>query len=190
MKIYTKTGDQGETGLFSGERVRKSHPRVAAYGTLDEMNSHLGAALSAKPAEAVREAVIEIQCLTFEAGADLATAAKGLVSPRIQDADIRKLETEIDRMESELTPLSAFILPGGTLAAAQIHLARAVARRAEREAVAAADLEAIPAATLTFLNRLSDYLFVLARYENHLNGVADTPWSARKITPDAAKSAD
>jgi cob(I)alamin adenosyltransferase len=190
MKIYTKTGDQGETGLFSGERVRKSHPRVTAYGTLDEMNSHLGAALAAGPAEGVREALLEIQCLTFEAGADLATASGTSAVPRIQPSDVSRLEVEIDRMESKLVPLKTFILPGGTPAAAQIHVARAVSRRAEREAVTAADLEPIPAITLEFLNRLSDYLFVLARYENHLNGVVDTPWTARKTcaeTPAASR---
>ena len=176
MKIYTGTGDKGETSLFSGQRVRKTHPRVAAYGTLDEMNSLLGCAISAGPAEPVLQALTSLQILTFELCADLATVLPEGRSPRITDDDIRALEQEMDRITAILPAKKHFVLPGGSRAACQIHIARTVARRAEREALEIEDFAKIGRAPMVFLNRLSDYLYLLASYENHLAGVAEIPW--------------
>ena len=176
MKIYTKTGDAGETGLFSGERVGKDHLRVSAYGTLDEMNSFLGVAVASGPASEVKESLSLIQRLAFELGSDLATVPKPGAQPRIGEDHIRTLEKGIDAMTAKIPPLSAFIFPGGSPAAAQIHVARAVCRRAEREVITAAGKEAIPHEAIVFLNRLSDYLFTLARYENFLSGVPEPMW--------------
>lgn len=176
MKIYTKTGDQGETGLFSGQRVSKTHSRVAAYGTLDELNSHLGVAAASHPAPEVAAAITSLQSLLFELGSDLATILKTPSAARITPEHIGRLEQEMDSMMAVLPPLRAFLLPGGSPAAAQIHVARAVCRRAEREAIEASQIEEIPADALIFLNRLSDYLFVLARYENLRSGHAEPEW--------------
>ena len=176
MKIYTKTGDAGETGLFSGQRVSKAHPRVAAYGTLDELNSCLGVAAAVHPVPEVARAIASLQAVLFDVGSDLATILDAPAAGRIGDAQIRHLESEIDRMTAALPAHRAFILPGGSPAAAQIHVARTVCRRAEREAVEAAETEAIPENALMFLNRLSDYLFTLARYENLRTGHAEAEW--------------
>lgn len=176
MKIYTRTGDAGTTGLFSGQRVAKTHPRVSAYGTVDEMNSVLGVARSAKPVPQVEAELVLLQARLFDLGADLATAPGGRAVPRILPAHVAALEAGIDRMLAEIPPMKAFVLPGGSPAAAQIHLARAICRRAEREAVAAAASEDISPEALVYLNRLSDFLFALARYENHLAGVAEQEW--------------
>lgn len=176
MSIYTKTGDKGSTGLFSGERVAKTHPRVAAYGTVDEMNSMLGVALAAVPAAEVAAAVERLQVLAFDLGSDLATVPDAAWKPRIGEEDVAWLESEIDRMVAELPKLRAFVLPGGSPAAAHLHVARTICRRAEREALHAATTEQIPPLALIFLNRLSDFLFVLARFENHLAGVDETEW--------------
>ncbi len=176
VKIYTKTGDAGETGLFSGERVAKCHPRVSAYGALDEMNSVIGIAVAAGPAPEVREALESVQRLAFELGSDLATVAKEGKRPRIGADEIRLLEEGIDGMTEKLPELRVFILPGGTPAAAQIQLARAVCRRVEREVIAASASESIPHEAVVFLNRLSDFLFTLARYENYLSGVNEPEW--------------
>jgi len=176
VKIYTKTGDAGETGLFSGERVAKCHPRVSAYGALDEMNSVIGIAVAACPAPEVRESLESVQRMAFELGSDLATVAKDGKRPRIGADQIRSLEAGIDQMAGKLPALRVFILPGGTPAAAQIQLARAVCRRVEREVIAAMASEVIPRESVVFLNRLSDYLFTLARYENFLSGVKEPEW--------------
>ncbi len=176
MTIYTKTGDNGETGLFSGQRVPKTHVRVAACGTLDELNAHLGVAATSGPTAEVAEAIGTLQSLLFELGSDLATVRGDPRDSRIAERHIKWIEAAIDRMTEALPPLRAFILPGGSPAAAQLHVARTVCRRAEREAVAAARTEVIPDAALRFLNRLSDHLFVLARYENLLSGHAESEW--------------
>ena len=168
MKIYTGTGDHGETSLFSSQRVRKTHPRVAAYGTLDEMNSILGAAVAAGPTPPVRTALLEIQTQTFDLCADLATVLEPGQPTRITHADIAAIEREMDRIAEQLPEIKNFILPGGSPAACQIHIARTVARRAEREALMVDDSTPIPQTPMIFLNRLSDYLYLLARYENHL----------------------
>ena len=176
MKIYTGTGDQGETSLFSGQRVRKTHPRVAAYGTLDEMNSILGAALAAGPCEPVRAALIDLQRKTFELCADLATVTQPGKSPRITEDTVGEIEQAMDRISALLPEKNNFVLPGGSPAASQIHIARTVARRAEREALMVEDSARIDRTSMVYLNRLSDYLFLLAAYENHLAGVEVIDW--------------
>lgn len=180
VRIYTKSGDRGTTGLFSGERVEKTHPRVEAYGTLDEMNSVFGVVLASNPAAEVAALLTRVQSLVFELGSDLATRPKPGHPRRISAEHTAWLEQEIDRMTADLPPLRAFVLPGGTPAAAHIHVARTICRRAERAALVAAASEEIPADALVFLNRLSDFLFVLARYENQLSGVDEPVWLPEK----------
>ncbi len=179
MKIYTGTGDRGETGLFSGQRVRKTHPRVMAYGTLDEVNSLLGAAIAAGPTAPVREALLALQARLFELGSDLATVLRPGESPRITEGDIREIEGQMDAIMAEVPLKKAFVLPGGTPAAAQIHIARTVARRAEREALLIDDSQPVAREPMVYLNRLSDCLFLLASLENHLAGAEETVWVAR-----------
>jgi len=177
MKIYTGTGDRGETSLFSGQRVSKTHPRVAAYGTLDEMNSVLGAAIAVSPSAEVREALLALQILVFDLCTDLATVPEPGQSPRISCETIAQIEREMDLLAGKLPQVQAFVLPGGSPAAAQIHIARTVARRAEREVWAVSGSEAIAGEPLIFLNRLSDFLYLLARRENQLSGTRETEWS-------------
>jgi cob(I)alamin adenosyltransferase len=165
-KIYTKTGDAGQTGLYSGERVSKTDPLIAACGTIDELNSHLGAALAAGPVERVAEQLRPLQGLLFELAADLATLPGSRHIRRIDADDIARIERGIDDASAALPPLRDFIPPGGTPAAAQIHIARTVARRAEREALTASAAHPLNERALVLLNRLSDFLFVLARLEN------------------------
>ena len=170
MKIYTRTGDQGETSLFGGKRVAKNDARIEAYGTVDELNSFLGAiALDEIPA---------IQSDLFEIGAHLASPGTSRF-PGVDASRIEQLERSIDEMERELAPLTSFILPGGSPAAAQLHIARTVCRRAERRVVALDDDSSATQSTIAYLNRLSDWLFVAARFANHRAGVADVPWSKR-----------
>jgi len=176
MKIYTRTGDHGETSLFSGQRVPKTHPRVAAYGTLDEMNSLLGAAVAAGPREPVRMALLGLQKQTFDLCADLATVLQPGKSARITEEAVREIEREMDRIMALLPERRNFVLPGGSPAACQIHIARTVARRAEREALAVDDSARIDRTTMIYLNRLSDYLYLLAEWENQLAGIAETDW--------------
>ncbi|MBE2205113.1 MAG: cob(I)yrinic acid a,c-diamide adenosyltransferase [Chthoniobacterales bacterium] len=180
MKIYTRTGDQGETSLFSGQRVRKTHPRVAAYGTLDEMNSILGAALSAGPSEPVRTALIALQLKTFDLCTDLATVLAPGKLARITESDVREIEQAMDRIAAELPVKKNFVLPGGSPAASQIHIARTVARRAEREALLIEDSDTLARSSMIYLNRLSDYLYLLGAYENHLTGAEVIDWIPEK----------
>jgi len=180
MKIYTRTGDEGDTGLFGGARVPKTHPRVVAYGEVDELNAALGVAL-AQVADAALAARIEaIQRRLFDVGADLATPPDGRAGAwvkRVPDAWVAELEAEIDRFDAELPALSSFIVPGGTAGAAALHLARTVCRRAERAVVAAAEAgEDLGPAVARYLNRLSDWLFMAARAANARAGVADVAW--------------
>ncbi|MDP3910361.1 MAG: cob(I)yrinic acid a,c-diamide adenosyltransferase [Gemmatimonadales bacterium] len=183
MKIYTKTGDEGETGLFGGGRVPKDDPRVQAYGDVDELNAAIGLAASLE-SQTFETAVLEhMQRDLFTIGAQLATPdsarlAKAL-APRapIGEGGIAALEGVIDRLESGLPPLTAFILPGGTPKAAAFHLARTVCRRAERSVVTLARAVAIAPLIVKYLNRLSDLLFVLARAANRAGGGrGDVPW--------------
>jgi cob(I)alamin adenosyltransferase len=189
VKIYTRTGDSGDTGLFGGGRVPKDDPRVATYGTVDEANSAIGLA-RAQLQPAVLEALpafddhlAEVQSLLFDLGADLATPldvkTREYVRP-IDQADVDRLERLIDQYDAGLPTLRQFVLPAGTAAAAALHLARSVARRAEREAVTLARLDSVNDIAVVFLNRLSDLLFVLARAANVSAGVGDVPWESRR----------
>lgn len=175
MKIYTRTGDLGQTSLFGGARVAKNDARIEAYGTVDELSSFLGVArASGVPAEV--DAVLEqVQRDLFDVGAHLASPG----TSRFLGVDpqrIAELEAAIDAMERELVPLTNFILPGGTLAAAQFHVARTVCRRAERCVVGLHDESEATKSTVAYLNRLSDYLFVAARFANRRADVADVEW--------------
>ena len=161
-KIYTRTGDAGETGLVDGSRASKADPRFAAIGDVDEANCALGVALPVVESDEARAMLGRIQNELFDLGADLATPAGIEGALRIQPGQIDRLEREIDAMNEELEPLRSFILPGGGGGSAELHLARSVVRRAERAAVAAAD--AFSPDALKYLNRLSDHLFVLARW--------------------------
>ncbi|PIR15988.1 MAG: ATP:cob(I)alamin adenosyltransferase [Elusimicrobia bacterium CG11_big_fil_rev_8_21_14_0_20_64_6] len=187
MAIYTRTGDKGETGLFGGGRTPKSHPRVAAYGEVDELNSALGHARSffrEDPAlQSVDKGLERVQGECFVVGALLATPADklGKLTPPfdtgLPPGAPKRLEAELDAWDKDLTPLKTFILPGGGRAGAALHLARAVARRAERAVVELAALEPVPEGVLVYLNRLSTWLFVAARFVNKETGHAETPWS-------------
>lgn len=181
MRIYTKTGDAGETSLFGGGRLPKHHLRVAAYGTIDELNAVLGVARAAQPSPQVDEWLEKAQNQLFHLGADLATPldAKTNWITRVTEADIIWLERSIDRMSEELPPLKNFILPGGTLAAAQLQVARAVCRRAERLIAGLNESDAISQQALPYVNRLSDWLFTLARYENMQAGEPEAKWALR-----------
>jgi cob(I)alamin adenosyltransferase len=177
MKIYTRTGDDGSTSLLVGGRVSKTDPRIAASGALDELNCAIGVARAASPSPSADAALATIQRHLFELGADLAETGKRPPTKRISPSATTWMENEIDRMVTELPPLKNFILPGGGETASQIHLARAVCRRAEREVVGLAQSEVVDASALVFLNRLSDFLFILARHENFLGGVSEEKWS-------------
>lgn len=194
MKIYTRGGDEGETGLFGGDRVSKTDPRVRAYGTVDELNAALGLALALDDGEALdRERVAEVQADLFAVGARLAAARperaveRGSI-PRLPESRVEELEAWIDELQAELPPLDAFILPGGRPAGAQLHVARTVCRRAERTLTPL--LEAQPElgeVVFPYLNRLSDLLFVLARAANHRAGAAERTWRGPRRTRPAGE---
>lgn len=181
MRIYTRTGDKGDTGLFGGGRVPKSHPRVEAYGDIDELNAAIGMARSVEMMPRIDEVLAPIQRDLFGLGALLATpqpekVRQQLEKARIDDDRITQLERAIDDGESELEPLTAFILPGGTPKAAALHVARTVCRRAERHVIALGHDIEIPPIVIRYLNRLSDLLFVLARVANRRAGAAEVIW--------------
>lgn len=180
MKIYTKTGDEGETSLFGGKRVWKNDSRLIAYGTVDELNSTIGLAISESIPLELIEVLKSIQNELFTIGSDLATpfdkGNKGFVIPRINEEYVENLEKIIDRFDAKLPELKNFILPGGTKGASIIHMARTVCRRCEREVVALSKIEQINLVVEKYLNRLSDLLFVLARYENFSAGIPDVDW--------------
>ncbi len=187
MKIYTGSGDRGKTSLFSGERFSKNNVRIEAYGDVDELNSSLGVLAAAlDPDSDSRLDILAIQSILLQVGAWLATTPLSSSTAALDvfsDRPIRDLESAIDRMEQTLTPLNGFILPGGQMAAALAHVARTVCRRAERHVVAISDAgrddQQSPESyrlLLVYLNRLSDYLFVLARYCNHMAGEEDLVW--------------
>jgi cob(I)alamin adenosyltransferase len=181
MKIYTKTGDAGDTGLFGGGRVAKNHPRVEAYGDVDELNAVLGVVRATDPMPRVDDVLRPIQRDLFAIGALLATPNlekmhQHLEKARIDDTRIAELERAIDAGDDELEPLRAFVVPGGTPKAAALHVARTVCRRAERRVVELAGAENIPSMVVVYLNRLSDLLFTLARVANHRAGAGEEPW--------------
>jgi cob(I)alamin adenosyltransferase len=179
-KIYTRTGDDGTTGLVDGSRVAKTDARMAAIGDVDEANSAIGVAVVALGAGDLATALTRIQNDLFDLGADLATPGAGDFTPsemtlRIVPGQVARLEAEIDALNAQMPPLTSFILPGGTPGAASVHLARAIVRRAERAAVKASEAAAINPQALVYLNRLSDYLFVAARHVNQKVG-GDVLW--------------
>jgi cob(I)alamin adenosyltransferase len=177
MKIYTKTGDSGETGLFGGPRVRKDDPRIEAYGTVDELNAVLGLVrCDALPAE-IDTFVARVQNELFDLGAELATPEPvRMGTSTLGHSQIAALEQAIDRYETGLSPLRQFILPGGARPAAELHLARTVCRRAERRLISLAAVEPVSRDLVVYLNRLGDLLFVLARAVNQAAAVPDVPW--------------
>lgn len=182
MKIYTRTGDEGDTGLFGGPRVRKDDLRIESYGTVDELNAWLGLVRTELADPRLDSELARVQHELFDLGAELATPDPAAFHLRlVGEADIARLEAQIDQAEQELQPLKQFILPGGTRAASLLHLARTVCRRAERRLVS---LTAEPDTTVApqlvvYLNRLSDWLFVAARLANARAGQAEAPWCKR-----------
>lgn len=180
MKIYTKTGDDGATGLFGGPRVSKDDARIEAYGAVDELNALLGLVRAEGPTSPINSVLGRVQHELFAVGAELATPDPDKHSMRLIGPDhIAALEEAIDRQEAYLAPLSQFVLPGGTKVASLLHVARCVCRRAERRLVTLAHQqpERSFSTTLVYLNRLSDLLFVLARVANAVAGVPDVPWA-------------
>lgn len=178
MKIYTRTGDKGETGLFGGKRVQKDALRIEAYGAVDELNSIIGVVRALRPKKKIDVVLKTIQQDLFVLGADLAAPnnSKSSSIPRITQSASSSLEKVIDVFEVSLSPLKAFILPGGNVLASHLHLARTVCRRAERSVVRLSRSEGVGNDVIVYLNRLSDLLFVLARYANRLEKKKEVQW--------------
>lgn len=183
LKIYTRTGDQGSTALYAGPRVQKNHQRVEAYGTIDEANASLGLAAAAcgNQHPRLRAILARLQQEMFDAGADLADPeakpdGTGRRQPRITARHVEQLEADIDGLQSQLAPLRQFIMPGGGETAARLHFSRTVVRRAERRVITAAEQSSLNDEVIRYLNRLSDLLFVMARFANQTEGVADITW--------------
>lgn len=179
--IYTKTGDKGQTGLYGGKRVPKNNIRVEAYGTLDEANALLGVILARFHYFPHYEELAAIQDMLFDIGATLASPNRP--SNRPQAHDVQHLEKLIDELDASLPQLTNFIIPGGTELSALLHLARTFVRRAERRVITVSQHEDVPKSVIKYLNRLSDYLFVLARYCNHEQGIEDKVWKAGDSIP-------
>lgn len=180
MKLYTKTGDDGTTGLFGGERVPKDDPRVAAYGAVDELNASIGVAAAGSSDAKLCESLRAIQSDLFSLGAELATPDADKLPTRVSNGNVHALERWIDNAEGDLPPLKTFILPGGSATASQLHLARTVCRRAERDTVTLGRTTTLRPQVVVYLNRLGDLLFALARRSNQDAGVGDVPWLASK----------
>jgi cob(I)alamin adenosyltransferase len=178
MKIYTKKGDGGQTGLFGGGILAKDDIRISAYGAVDELNSVLGLALSQGAPGELQSCLIEVQKQLFILGAELATPEPSAQMSQgfLQEGQIVALEQQIDGWEQDLAPLKQFILPGGSMTAAYLHLARTVSRRAERQLVTLNRAQPLRPELLKYINRLSDWFFVLARFANHLGGQKDILW--------------
>ena len=181
MKIYTKTGDHGDTGLFGGGRVSKDHPRVAAYGDVDELNSTIGVARATAPTDFFDDLLQSVQRDLFSIGGHLSTpdpekVEKALARAELSDERVTEFERAIDAADAELPALRAFVLPAGTPKAAALHVARTVCRRAERSVVHLKHQAEVPALFVVYLNRLSDLLFTLARLSNHRDGTGDVTW--------------
>ena len=180
--IYTRKGDDGETSLGGGQRVPKDAPRVAAYGTVDELNSAIGVALAHGLSPRSIEVLPVIQNELFHLGSDLAFREEDKQTyqlPQIEERHVQKLEELIDELNEVVGPLQNFILPGGSIGAAQLHVARTICRRAERDVLTLAREESIGGLVMAYLNRLSDLLFVMARYENNQRGIAEPLWNSR-----------
>jgi cob(I)alamin adenosyltransferase len=195
-RVYTRQGDRGETALAGGQRVPKDGPRLEAYGTVDELNSFLGAARAAvaelapsQPRIAVLAAILlRVQHELFNLGSILATLPQDVhpKQARVTDAEVARLETEMDRMNEELPPLRSFVLPGGSRLNAELHICRTVCRRAERATVALARGETVPPEAIRYLNRLSDALFVSSRWASHVTGAAETLWEPNQAASGQA----
>jgi len=178
-KVYTKTGDTGTTSLLGGVRVEKNHPRIEAYGTLDELNVYLGAIRDYDIGDALKEDIVSIQRVLMKISSVLAAANPNSekIKPLIpQQKEVEWLEKKIDEMEETLPPLKYFVIPGGDMAVTACHKARVVCRKAERNVVALTSIFQVPVVIITYLNRLSDYLFVLGRKIASNNGFMETPW--------------
>lgn len=185
IAVYTKTGDSGTTGLVGGTRIKKSDPRIHLYGEVDELNSFIGVAISLLEKNFDKSFLYEIQSALFDLGSNLACEKEKRAQyklPQIKDALIAKIESEIDTMDSQLSPLHSFVLPGGTQESAAFHVCRTVSRRVERQMVDFGEhhIGEIPTSALIFMNRLSDYFFILSRYINHLKKVNEINWIALK----------
>lgn len=181
-KVYTRSGDDGTTALGTGRRLPKSSLRVEVYGTVDELSSAIGVAVAVGLEPSVREVLVRVQNELFHLGSDLCVLEEDkarVAVPRIEERHVQQLEEGIDRMGLELHPLENFILPGGSAGAAHLHVARTICRRAERALVKLTELESVGPYTIPYLNRLSDALFVMARYENAKRGEADILWDSR-----------
>ncbi len=177
FRIYTKTGDTGETGLYGGTRLPKFHVRIEAYGSVDELNAHVGYLFESVSDTSVRDLLEHVQNNLFTIGGMLALdPAKSLSVPQISEGDIARLETAIDAMEEDLPEIKQFILPSGHITGALAHVVRTVCRRCERDVVALHEHEPVNPLILQYLNRLADYFFVVARYLNMLAGARERPW--------------
>ncbi|MBD3166372.1 cob(I)yrinic acid a,c-diamide adenosyltransferase [bacterium] len=181
MKIYTRTGDKGETSLLRGGRVPKHHPRVEAYGSLDELNSWIGYVRSINTDDAVEAVLADMQpklhVACSDTAASLSKSEEGAKIPRVREGWDTELEADIDRMEQDLSPLTNFILPGGTATGAALHVARTICRRAERAMTELQEIEGdLNPEAIRFVNRLADHLFTLARWANHRAGREEKPW--------------
>ncbi len=180
MKIYTRTGDDGTTGLYGGARVSKADPRVEAYGAVDEANAAVGVARAAGLPPPVEAVLARVQATLFQVGGALATPpGAAATAPAVLEEEVLELERAIDALEEGLPPLRTFVLPAGSEGAARLHLARTVCRRAERQVVHLASVSSVDPLLVRWLNRLSDLLFVQARAVNQAAGVADVPWLGR-----------
>lgn len=178
MKIYTKSGDKGQTSLVSGKRVSKSNPRVDCYGNVDELNSSIGIVAAHLNIPDLNQQISHIQNQLFNLGSNLACDDAELLKklPQVEDKHIKMLESYIDEMQKKLPTIKNFILPGGHPASAFCQLSRSICRRAERSVIELSNSEDLPLVYIEYLNRLSDYLFVLARNINHLNGMSEPQW--------------
>jgi len=181
MKIYTKGGDKGQTSLYGGRRISKDDLRIEAYGTIDELNSHVGHLISLLPDQlGEEELLLEIQNRLFTVGSNLASdPEKELPFPDLLESDIEKLETAMDNMDASLEPLRAFVLPGGSAANSVAHVCRTVTRRAERRMISLSAESPVDPILIKYINRLSDYFFVVSRYIAHKLDHSETPWVPR-----------
>jgi cob(I)alamin adenosyltransferase len=179
MKIYTKTGDEGTTSLFGGKRIGKDDLRIDSYGTVDELNSHIGLLMAYLDEETVL--LGSIQSRLFTVGSNLASDPdRDMITPDLSEDDILTLENAMDNMDHHLEPLQNFIMPGGSRAIAQAHVCRTVCRRAERIIIALSRISTVEPIIIKYINRLSDYFFILSRYIAHLEGIKDVPWIPKK----------